>query len=84
MSLPSAKEIAALAKACRKAGVVSFKGGGIELTLGEVPSPAAKASKRNLETPIASSDQIDSDEPSYDDLLFYSVPVPKVGGQNES
>lgn len=75
MNLPSAKELAKLAKACRAAGITSFKGGGIEFTLSDsVPPPKAK--KQDL--PQTAPTQIESDELGYDALLHWSV-IPTDG-----
>lgn len=69
MTLPSAKEIAKLAAACRKAGISTFKGGGIEFTLTDyLPEPKSKKA-----APEAPPEAIDSDEPGYEQLLHWSV-----------
>lgn len=84
MTLPSAKEIAALAKACRKAGITQFKGAGIEFTLGEAVPP--KSTKKILhEAPSASNTIIEDDSPSHEDLLFWSIPSPEItAGKTEN
>lgn len=81
MTLPSAKEIAALAKACRKAGITEFKGAGIEFKLSDAP-PLAKASRKSKQTPpIAANDPVESDEPGYAQLLHWSVGVPEESSE---
>lgn len=71
MNLPSAKELAKLAAACRKAGITSFKGGGIEFTLSEA-TPLPRASKKSyqeaIEAPAPASEEL-----SYDQLLNWSL-----------
>lgn len=84
MTLPSAKEISKLAKACRAAGISTFKGGGIEFTLTDAPPPAKTSKKPLLEAPSASNDKIESDEPGYEQLLHWSVvPMPGEEGQDQ-
>lgn len=73
MDLPSAKEIKRLADACRKAGIRSFKGGGIEFELKDDAPQSdykkAKAAKR----PFEDDTQPETEELSPDALLFWSV-----------
>lgn len=71
-NLPSAKELKKLADACRKAGIKSFKGYGIEFTLSDaVPAPRAYR-KAAPKKPVQASDKIETDEPSEEELLFWS------------
>lgn len=93
MSLPSLspKELQKLAAACRKAGITSFKGYGIEFTLGAEPLPrVAKSAPKQTALPgiqvqgpngpiiipaptLPSSDEIETDSPTAQELLFWSV-----------
>lgn len=74
MTLPSAKEIAKLAAACRKAGIQTFKGGGIEFTLSD-SLPAPKTPKKVMAAmQEAASAPVESEELSYDQLLSWSIP----------
>lgn len=76
MEFPSAKDLKKLAKACRSAGIISFKGAGIEFTL--TPEAPLKVAKSQLkETPSQLKDLgeniIESDELASDAMLFWSV-----------
>jgi len=73
MTLPSAKEIAKLATACRKAGISTFKGGGIEFTLTDTMPPSKQSKKQLQASPSSSNDTIETDEPGYEALLHWSV-----------
>lgn len=76
--LPNAKELKKLAEACRKAGICSFKGYGVEFTLSEqIPAkrsrnrgmrPAASAQPSQEDTSPFASDTLSEEE-----LLFFSV-----------
>lgn len=74
MEFPSAKEIKKLADACRKAGIISFKGCGIEFTLSD-EAPRSPAQRRAQATPVQFVEQTDveTDDLTPDQLLFYSV-----------
>jgi hypothetical protein len=72
MTLPSAKEIAKLAAACRKAGITTFKGGGIEFTLSE-KAPETKAAKKAELTGESNPAAPKSEELSYEQLLGWSI-----------
>lgn len=84
----------ALAAACRKAGITSFKGHGVEFTLGEAPKKATRRRKgpeaptmqvqgpNGLETvpaPQTKSEEIPTDSPTMEELMFWSA-----GGVEES
>lgn len=75
MDLPNAKELAKLAAACRKAGISTFKGGGIEFTLSD-HTPEPKSTKR-------SSPTTDSQEPTTDDLPYEALLNWSVHGIDE-
>lgn len=70
MQLPNAKELAKLAAACRKAGIQTFKGGGIEFTLSdhlpEKPRTAKQAAASDSEDPT-------NEDLSQESLLHWSV-----------
>lgn len=68
MPLPTPKELAKLAKACRAAGITHFKGENIEFTLGEAP---VKASVKAAPA-YSSADPVSEDTLSSDALLFWS------------
>lgn len=74
MTLPSAKELKQLAKACRAAGITSFEGGGVKFTLGDIPQPklANKESKPTVKQGLGEN-TIESDELSPETLLFWST-----------
>lgn len=73
MELPSAKELKKLADACRKAGIISFKGGGIEFTLSdEAPISSHKRAKAAKVAFVEQGD-IETDSPSPEELLMWSV-----------
>lgn len=65
------KKLAALVKACRKAGIIEFKGYGVEFTIGAEPQP--KVSKRQSKQAVQTSDKIETDSLTDEELLFYSV-----------
>ena len=83
MDLPDAKQLKKLAQACRKAGVKTLKYGDLEITIGDEPTKATKTRKESLNAPQAStSDSIESDDLSPDELMFWSVnslPEPNPG-----
>lgn len=60
-----------LADACRKAGISSFKGHGIEFTLGDAPQP--KVAKSTPKTNHDDGKDPVSDDPSPEELLFWSA-----------
>jgi hypothetical protein len=72
VQLPNAKELAALAKACRKAGISTFKGGGIEFTLTDA-IPSAKSPKKAAKEAAATSNEIENDDLPYESMLHWSV-----------
>lgn len=92
--MPTAKELKAMASACRKAGILSFKGFGVEFTLAPetakaprrrkaAPEPGIQVQGPNGPTTVAalkkaSGEDIDTDEPTAEELLFWSV-----GGDTE-
>lgn len=69
------KQLHALAKACRKAGITSFKGHGIEFTLTDsAPTTRNKAStKRAAQPKDLGENVVETDELSQDALLFWST-----------
>lgn len=73
---PTSKELKKLADACRKAGITSFKGGGIEITFSDNPAPTAtrrrRAASAPQETPAAEG-PFKSDTLSEEELLFWSI-----------
>ena len=68
MELPTAKQIKALAKACRASGIRSFKGGGIEFTL-----DAAMIPRVSKNIPNDTQEEIKEDALEGDALLFWSA-----------
>jgi hypothetical protein len=77
------KELKKLAEACRKAGISSFKGYGVEFTLSEaIPPKKARKRSQKASTSLYDGlpDDIKSELPTEEELLFYSaggVPVPE-------
>lgn len=71
------KELERIAKACRKAGIKTFKGFGMEFTLTEdLPQSAykqAKAAKGPKTESNVGSDMIESDSLTDEALLLWSV-----------
>lgn len=70
------KELKALADACRKAGITSFKGQGIEFTLGALaPKPKKTRNPKPTATigTTATSIVPETEEMSQEDLLFWSI-----------
>lgn len=74
MDMPSAKELMKLAKACRKSGIKSFKGGGIEFTLddGEQWLKPPTVQHRAIDAPITPVDP-STEYLTEEQMLFYSV-----------
>lgn len=69
MDLPNPKDLKRLAKACREAGIRTFKGNGIEFTLDDLP---VKEPKR-LAAPTT-QDRLETYSPSDEALLLWSTP----------
>ena len=82
------KELKALAKACREAGITTFEGVGVKFTLGPAPIKVRKRFKeaaeevlsdfekavKEAQTPVkAASEPIKTDTPTENELLFWSV-----------
>lgn len=67
-----------LAAVCRKSGIKSFSGGGIEFTLSDnIPTTyQAKRSKSNKKTTLLQTPDgdIQTDAPTEEELLFWSAP----------
>lgn len=75
MSLPTPKEIKALAKACRDSGITAFEGGGIKFTVDVNYKPSTKKQAPATSSPADLGDSpIESDELGPDALLFWSTP----------
>jgi hypothetical protein len=70
VDLPNAKELAKLAAACRKAGIQTFKGGGIEFTLSD-SAPAPKSTKKAAQE--ESTKEPTNEDLPYEQLLHWSV-----------
>lgn len=84
MDLPSAKDLKKLAKACRAAGITSFKGNGIEFTLSDY-IPTTKNTPSTTKTPPKDlgENAIETDELVGDALLFWSVGDEPTEGQQQ-
>lgn len=81
MQLPNTKELVRLAKACRKAGITTFKGAGIEFTLSDSlpqPIPTKRAVQAAQDAPAP-----ESDEPGYEQLLHWSITELPTEKENE-
>ncbi len=76
MSLPDAKALLKLAKACRAAGIVSFEGEGIKFTLSE-QAPENRRKSRAKAVTVSPADlgpnEVESDDLSPEALLFWST-----------
>lgn len=71
MDLPNAKDLKKLADMCRKAGIKSFKGNGIEFTLSEdAPVSTYKKAKAAQNSP---DKDFESDGLTEEELLFWSA-----------
>lgn len=79
MDLKDPKSLRKLASACRKSGITSFKGFGVEFTL--APQEQLKVVKTPLKqtaeeqfppVPPPIDKEIPTDEPSINDMLFWS------------
>lgn len=76
--LPDAKQLKKLADACRKAGIKTFKGYGLEFTLSDI-EPATKSSKKKA---AQTSDSLESEELTDEQIMFWSAPsIPQQGEQ---
>lgn len=74
MALPTAKEIQKLAKACRKAGIRTFKAEGIEFTLTEEAPRSTRASQKATKQPTLAQDEtFQSDTLTEEQMMFWSV-----------
>lgn len=83
MDYPDIKALKKLAKACREAGIHTFKGAGIEFTLThEAPTPLPRGQKRN-HAPVNAANEVPfahpEDSPSNDAILFWSAGEPQAG-----
>ena len=67
----SPKDLKQLADACRKAGIESFKGFGVEFTL--APKQQAKVAKPKAKVNHSPDKDIETEELSQDEMLFWSV-----------
>lgn len=56
---------------CRKRGIKAVKVGDLELTLGE-PEPKVKRKPRKAAAATQEAEDIESDGPTSDDMLFWS------------
>lgn len=77
MALPTPKELLQLAKACRKAGIVTFKGEGVEFTLADKPSKSIKKTKSVNNSPVISQGDWDSLS-ELDKLMYSSATLPEI------
>lgn len=87
MPLPDLKYLAKLAETCRKAGIKSFKGEGIEFTLDDsAPTPRTRRKKGE---PLAAKPSesvqgpIESDAPTADELQFWSAAAGGIPFEND-
>lgn len=75
MDLPDPKVLIKLAAACRKAGITTFKGAGIEFTLEPKGPLQTRSKKQSTGKPEALEEQgeIETNEPTQEELLFWSA-----------
>lgn len=82
MNLPDLKKLKKLATACRKAGISSFKSPEFEFTLTEeAPQSPRKAAQEAKEFVQG---KVETDEPSPQDLLFWSTGVHSANPEEET
>jgi hypothetical protein len=75
MAMPTPKELKKIAKACRDAGIKTFKGDGFELTFSDEalqPKPK-RGAKAQQEVISPANSRFESDSPSDEELLLWSV-----------
>ena len=80
MALPTPKELLKLANACRKAGIVQFKGDGIEFTLTDsrpIKSKKTNSSGKVDNSPVVSQDDWDSLS-ELDKIMWSSATLPDI------
>lgn len=76
------KQLKKIADACRKAGIKTFKGYGYEFTLAEAPVKQQRKGKSTAKPSVEQPDNVPTDEPSKEDLMFWSVGgLPSQGEQ---
>lgn len=72
MSLPDAKALKKFADACRKAGIKTFKNAEFEFTLTD-DLPVSNYKKKRAEQETAISLEVETEQLTEEQLLFYSV-----------
>lgn len=83
MSLPTPKQLLQLAKACRKAGIVQFKGEGVEFTLADRPAGnPRKAAGKVDNSPVVSQDDWDGLS-EMDKLMWSSATLPDISNPGQ-
>lgn len=81
----SFKELLELAKTCRKAGINTFKGFGVEFNLSDVFAPQVKTRKPRSKVSVGQAAgspdaaQFEDDSLSESDLLFWSTGLTDPG-----
>lgn len=83
MDLKDSKSLKKLADACRKAGILEFKGFGVEFKLGALPHKplkvtAAPKAKSPFEEAVKAAqaeakDEVEAETPTEEELMFWSV-----------
>lgn len=72
MDLLDPKRLKKLADACRKVGIKHFKSAEFEFTLTD-HDPSVKTSKQKKLKPLVDNDTIESEAPTDEELLMWSV-----------
>lgn len=75
MAFPDVKQLDKIIQLCRKRGVKSIKIDNVELTLSESEPVRHKASAKKASADP--SESFESDSPTDDELLFWSVRLPQ-------
>ena len=83
MPLPTLKELLKLANACRKAGIVTFKGEGVEFTLADRPTKGKKNKPVSSNAAVVSEGDWDNLS-EMDKLMWSSATLPEVSATQES
>ena len=72
------KELKKLAKICRQLGISYYKDGDVEINFGSPPAQPVKSRIKKIQEDLR-PDKFDSEEPTDEELLFFSspnIPVP--------
>lgn len=79
MNLPETKKLKQIVTLCRKMGVESIEIDGIKITLGAEPSKPIRKQAKKVAVPDNGKDDIESESPTDQELLFWSTGAPEEG-----